>query len=98
MQADITVSYWNENALVGMRLDIALLAVHRFRDKGSNIHGIPRIADKLVFVVAKVANVENVALSGCGSVHEEYRVIVEPDVIVNKGDKNWDLEVIMTAK
>lgn len=80
-----------------MRFDFGELAAHRFKDGGSDIHEIPSIADQRAFVSAEVAEVEEVALSSSGLVHERTGEIFALDVIAKDDDKDWDLEGIMTA-
>lgn len=92
------VSDWYEYVNKEMRLDFAELTVRRFKDRGFNIHGIPSIADQQSFVVAEVAEVEEAAPSGVGSVHEKTGEIIKPDIIVEDDDENLDLESIMTAE
>lgn len=98
MQEKLHVSNRKEYATEGMRLDFAELTVSRFKHGESDIFGIPSIADQLAIGAVEVAEVEKVALSGGGSVHEETRKIVEPDLIFKHNDKEWDLEGIMTSE
>lgn len=58
-QVEVRASYWNENATEGMRLGFAALAVLRFMDRGSNMHGIYSLAGQRAFVAAEVANVKD---------------------------------------
>lgn len=57
-------------------------AVGRFKDRSSDTHGTLSIVYQHAFVAAEGDKVEENALSGVGSVHEETRKIVEPVVIV----------------
>lgn len=81
-----------------MWIDLAELAVHRFKDGGSDIHGIPSVFNQCVLVTAKTAEVDEVVPSSGGSVHKKPGEIVIPDVIVENNDEDSDLEGIMTAK
>lgn len=54
----------------------------------SNIHSIPSLTDQRAFLTAEVAEVEEVAPSGGGLVHEEPVEIVELDMIVEVDDKD----------
>lgn len=74
------------------------LAVRRFKERGSEIQGIPSIANQRVFITEEVAKVEEVAPSGGGSVHEEPAEIIEPDVIAENDDGDLDLEGIKTTE
>lgn len=50
---DVRVSYWKEYAPEVVCLDFAELAVPRFKDGDSDIHGIPSITDQRAFVMAE---------------------------------------------
>lgn len=60
-KAKVRVSYWTEYACEEMWKGFANLAVHRFKDKGFNLIGIPCIADQNAFVTAEIAEVKEVA-------------------------------------
>lgn len=59
------LSYCIEYATERMLLDITKLAVRCFKDWGSDIHGISRIANQRAFVTGKVAEVEDLWASAC---------------------------------
>lgn len=88
----------NEYATERVHLDFAELTVRRFKDGGSNIHGISYVNNQRAFVTLEVVEFEEVAPSGCGLVHGETGEIVEPDVIVEDDDKDWNLEGTIPAK
>lgn len=62
-----------------MRLDFPELAVHRFNDRGSEIHKIRSSANLRPFVTAEVVKVEELAPSGSGLLHKELDEIVKDD-------------------
>lgn len=72
--------------------------VRRFRYRDFNIYGAPSIADERIYVVAEVGGVEKAAPNGGCSVQEEPGEIVDPDVIIEDDDEDWDLMGIVTAK
>lgn len=69
-----------------------------FKADSLDLHGILSIADQRAFVTAEAVEVENVAPSGGGEIHEEPKEIVESDVVVEDDDEDWDLVVIMTGE
>lgn len=81
-----------------MRLNFSKLAVCRFKNRGSNIHGIPRIFDQRAFVTVEVVQVEKVAPCDGDSIHEEPGEITEPYGIVKGNDEDWGPSGIMTVK
>lgn len=83
-QAEARVSYWKKHANQGILSDSGKFVVSSFNNGGSNINGIPSVADQRVFVAAKVAKIGNVAPSGGGLIHGEPGEIVKPDIIVKK--------------
>lgn len=91
-QAEILVSYWSDYATEVMRLDFAELAARHFKSGGFDIHGILSIFNQGTVTTVRIAEVEEVAPSGGASVHEELGKIVEPDVVVEDDDEDWDLE------
>lgn len=71
-----------------MQLDFAVLSVRCFKDGGSDIYGIPILADQRAYVASEVVEVEDVGPSCCGPVHEMTGEITELDVIVEDGDED----------
>lgn len=72
--------------------------MRRFEDGGFKIPEFFSFVNPRGFVTAEVAEVEEFALSGGGSVHKELREIAKSYVTVKNDDGDWDLEAIITAE
>lgn len=81
-----------------MQLKIVELVVRCFKDGDNRIHRIFSVANSRFFVAAEVVVIEKLAPCGGDSEYEESGKIVKPDVNIDDGNKDWNLECIMTAE
>lgn len=72
--------------------------VRCFRSEGSAIKWIPSIADQHAFETVDVAEVEKVPSGGGGLLNEDPSEIVEPDVMFENDNEDWDLGGITAGK
>lgn len=72
--------------------------MYRFKQEGTDLCGVQRIADRSAFTAADITEVEKVAQASGVPGNGEFVETMEQDDGLKKIDDDWDLKNMMTAE